>query len=404
MNDKSSWLNDLIEMTREAESPKIFMYWAGLSVLSAIAKKNIYLDKHYYHLYPNVYVMLVARSGGRKGFPISVAKSLVSKINQTKVISGQNSIQAVIRELSKQWTSEDGSVKKGAECFLVSEEFTTFLVDDDSALSLLTTLYDTHAHKDGWVKTLKGTDGQEKLKDVCITMLTASNPTHFKDKVTSVDINGGFVGRLLIIDGDQEKRKVNPLVYKPEIIFDPTSLIPYLNELSRVKGEFKYTSEGADCFIEWYTQFRTEVKDDDNTGTAERLHDQVLKVAMLISLSKDFSLLFRADDINEAIDECLGFTRNIKKLTSGIGKSQLAPQVADLIQFLLLQPECKTTRQKLLKKFYMNMDAFDLDRMVVTLTGANILQLPMNQGSDVIYRLSQEFVTTYKSNKQKENN
>src|SRR6476469_10441112 len=103
-----TWLDEVMRATDEVESPKSFIKWAALSAIAAVVKNNVYLDKHYYKLYPNIYVMLIAKSGMRKGFPVAMAKELVKSIDNTRVIAGRNSIQGVLKTLSTSYTRENG--------------------------------------------------------------------------------------------------------------------------------------------------------------------------------------------------------------------------------------------------------------------------------------------------------
>jgi hypothetical protein len=84
-----SWLTDLMSQTQDLESPRRYFYFAGLGVLSAVVKRNVWLDRGgAYKLYPNVYIMLIGPSGIKKGLPIKIAEKLVTDMNVTKVIAG----------------------------------------------------------------------------------------------------------------------------------------------------------------------------------------------------------------------------------------------------------------------------------------------------------------------------
>ena len=105
---QETFIEDFLDRTKDAESPRSFFYWSALAAISAVVKKNVYINKRIYRLYPNLYIMFIAKSGLRKGFPVKMAQKIVEAIEVTKVISGQNSIQGIITELSKQWTLESG--------------------------------------------------------------------------------------------------------------------------------------------------------------------------------------------------------------------------------------------------------------------------------------------------------
>ena len=143
-----SWIDLLLEQTEESEAPERYFYWSGLAAISAIARKNVWLDRHYYTLYPNIYVALIStRSGARKGIPISICKRILEEVNLTRIISGCNSIQGLIQELGQQKTLENGTVIGDAHGILLSDEFDSFLTDDPKSITYLTTLYNTHEHE-----------------------------------------------------------------------------------------------------------------------------------------------------------------------------------------------------------------------------------------------------------------
>ena len=91
-----NWLHDLVAQHDSLESPLSFWYWAAISAISAVVKDNVYIDRQIYKLYLNIYVMLHADSGLKKGPPISMAKQLVDKVGNTSVISGRSSIQGCL--------------------------------------------------------------------------------------------------------------------------------------------------------------------------------------------------------------------------------------------------------------------------------------------------------------------
>src|SRR5215471_17757608 len=96
-----SWLDEFLHETDELESPTNFWLYSGLATIAAIIKDNISLvrgDKK--PLYPNIYVMLLARSGLRKGSPIAYSYQLVEHVNNTRIIRGRSSIQAILKDMA----------------------------------------------------------------------------------------------------------------------------------------------------------------------------------------------------------------------------------------------------------------------------------------------------------------
>lgn len=387
----SSWIDELLEATSEAETPTSFIRWAGLCAIAASIRNKVYIQKGgIYKLYPNIYVLLVAKSGLRKGLAASVSKQLVSKVGNTRLISGRNSIQSIIQQLGTAYTLPSGGPPiVDSTAFINSGEFSTILIRDPDALTILTDLYDGH-YNEVWKNTLKGS-GIEELKNVCLTLLGALNQTHFSDLISHKDITGGFIARCIIVLEERRSRK-NALLRPSNKVFDPASLAVYLKEISKLSGPFNLDEGAIKVFEEWYDKFEPETL-DDKTGTANRIHDQILKVVQLIALSRRCALQITEEDMLDAMELTLGTSVNVERVTLGTGLSEKESGAKTKVFILsLLNAEGnKLTRRQTLKKHYGDFDAFDLDKIVLTLEEAGAIQSYSN-GKEITYKLSHEIV------------
>lgn len=375
------WIEEILKATEESESPRSFFFWSALCAISAVVKNKVYLDKHYYKLYPNVYVMLVAASGLRKGIPIALAKQMVKSVDNTRIISGRNSVQGIIKDLSMTVTAPGKPPIRDACGFIVSGEFSTVLIRDPEALTILTDLHDGHYNPE-WKNTLKGT-GVEELKGVNITVLGALNQTHFQDMISQKEVTGGFIARTMIVEEHRRARK-NPLVDKPESDFNVESHAKWLHELATIEGPFTWEDDAKEHYRKWYMAFNPE-DHDDKTGTANRIHDQILKVAMLLSLAESKDLRLKLPHIVLAIKACAKFEKTARNVTKGHGgKSEFGPKIKLVVDELVAANSSGVKRSHLLRKHYGDMDAMDLDRVVATLAQAGALK-EAKRGSEMVY-------------------
>lgn len=393
-----TWLEYLMNVTKESESPRRYYYWAGLSAIAGVVKSNVFLDKFYYKLYPNIYVLLVGKSGIRKGPPVALAKRLVTEVGSSRVIAGRASIQAVISELRTAQTFDNGGPPlTDASAFLTSSEFASFIIQDQQALTILTDLYDGDYNPE-WVNRTKGS-GSEKLKNPCVTMIGASNEVHFREAVPDNALGGGFVARTFIIHEDR-KSIVNSLTSAPKEPLNVPRLAEYLRAISKVKGQFKYSEKAKGVYDEWYSQF-SESDYSDTTGTIERLHDHVLKTSMLISLSRKLDLVLEEADIQEAISVCQGFVPGARRVSMGGGKSASAPGTAVFLRELLSKGSegYKMSRVRMLQKHWSYFDSFELDRIVESLENQKAITSKLidngNGKRELYYVLSEKVVENY---------
>src|SRR5882762_4893438 len=101
-----SFLDLYMEYTQLQESPERFHLWTGITILAAAMGRKCYLDKGYYRLYPNLFVILVAGSAKcRKSTGVNIGidlvKALLPDIPSIKVISGKITPERFINELAQ---------------------------------------------------------------------------------------------------------------------------------------------------------------------------------------------------------------------------------------------------------------------------------------------------------------
>jgi ribosome biogenesis protein Tsr3 len=404
-----SWLDLLIESTKESEAPERYFWWAGLCAISAALRKKVFIRRGaFYKLYPNIYVALVsARSGLRKGIPISIVKNLVEEIDKVRVISGCNSIQGLIKELSMQKTFKSGAVINEAQGLLLSDEFESFITEDPRALTYLTALHNTWEHEKSWTKNLRNSPVEE-LKSPCLSLLVASNEILFESMVKTKDIEGGFIARTFIIH-ESKRRKVNSLIYTQEeldkIIAEDTvyhtELISRLKDISEISGEFTWDNGVGNLYTKWY-QDLVALEIDDRTGTIERLGDQVIKVAMLVALSNHGELVIRKDDLEKAVTESEICLVGVKAISLEKGTSDVNPIIEKVLKVLLKAPNQEITRQKLMT--ITHIEALLLDRALETLQQRGAIELPKrNSKKEVFYKMTKEVFEAYMKFKTAEN-
>jgi hypothetical protein len=402
-----NFLDHWMQLLSEAETPSHFIYWSGLAVLSSVVRDKIWLPKRLYRLYPNIFIMMIGKSGLKKSFPVSKAKELVTRVNGTRVISGQNSIQGIIAELATVKTDEKtGNVQKDSHASIFAEEFGDLIVEDPSAFKTLTNLYDRHYHSE-FVRTLKNSPKQ-KLTNVTITMLAASSPSYFKSTVSDIHITGGFLARFLVLYGDR-KSKLNPLVddfKEGEIIYDAELLVPHLRKLEKLTGPFKWEEDARYLFKQWYYNFFGDgsaagipKEREDETGFEDRVNDHILKIAMLLALAEpNPELVLQAKHIEKSIELCTELSTAMNNALMGVGRNPLANAMQLVLRALLEGEEHKVRRDELLMKFHGEFTYDELDRIEMTLSEAELIEVEHMKGK-TIYTLTKKAINRYQKKK-----
>lgn len=394
-----TFIEQVLDATQDAESPEAYLYWAALMAIAATVRNKVWFDKIYYNLYPNMYVLLVGNSGLRKGLPGSLAANLVDHSQVTRVLTGRMTIQGLVKKLSRAETVKSGAMYTEANCFLASGEYAASIVDDPAFIHIMTDLYDTHAYdKKDWVYTLSGEE-ERRLTRPCLNFMGASNVTNLAETLPKFSHGGGFIARTFIVQADK-KRKINSLMYKGKKI-DYAPLYEYLEKLSLLEGEFSMTEDAREYFDHWYNlreKIMERDKQEDPTGTLNRLHDQVLKIAMNLCLSESPIMQIKVPHIEEAIQKANECVPAMRQITVGAGKAELAVATKIVMRRLIDAPDHKLSREKLLQYGTGDFDVFDLDRIMETLSEADWVKKSnerINNKSKSFYTLQDWAVNFY---------
>lgn len=386
----ADWLDDVISSVSEYESPKRFYYWAALSSISAILKDKVWIDRGgLYKLYPNIYVLLYGPSGIKKGPPIALAKNIVRNVDNTRVINGRSTVEAIIKELGTAQTRPGKPILNDSAGFIVSSELSSAIVSNPSAMDVMTDLYDRYYNEGEWKYRLK-TAESSMLKSPTVVWLSGTNEALFREFVPEKNIKGGLIGRMFVIS-ETQRNKIASLMRRPSVIPDYKMLADRIRPLTELSGEFIVDEEVKDQLDEWYVKFVTEHEDniEDDTGFVNRILDMVLKVAMLVSCARRGDRQITITDAFEAISVCMPLIVPTKKVAASvkINEISLVQKRGKIISDLANRPTFQATRVELLKKHHLHMDHEDLNRIVEYLQQANVVTVG-NNGGVVFYALN----------------
>lgn len=398
----TSWLEDIVQLHKEFEAPLNFWKWSALSALSAVVKDNVWINRKQFKQYPCIYVLLYADSGLKKGGPIFMAKQLTTLVNNTRVISGRSSIQGIVKKLGTTESKPGGIVVNKATGFICASELSASLVQDEAALTILTDLYDRSWNPGNYGNLLK----QEEfaLKDPTITLLGGINEAHAEHLFIRKDLHGGFIGRCFIIH-ESKRNAINSLVYESESdessTVDYNPFADYLKVIAKLQGPFKNLTKDTPAgrlMDDWYIETmrsieKKEIKDP--TGTLNRASEHVVKIAMLLSLSREPSLEISHEDMLGAINTFENLVGNVRKTTAAQGKTTFAHQKAEIINELLRREGHSITRQMLNKKFWMSANSQDWDLIMRSLADGGFVTIDQH-GNNFVYTMPEKVVEELK--------
>jgi hypothetical protein len=342
----------------------------------------------------------MGESGLGKGYPINLAKRLVIEAKVTRVIAGRSSIQAIIKELATTRSEQGKAILTDSRGFIVNGELSTAVIQDPDALTILTDLYDGAYNKE-WVNLLKG-DGAEKLKFPYLTCLFGSSPAHFYDSIPQPNIEGGYIGRNLIIYEEARSKNLDLLDSEEESVEEDKFIstivpkyVPHLVKIATHKARLIPNEAARGIFNKWRKEWRaTQGQYNDKTGFVNRVPDHVLKVAMCTCLSRyENGGIIIESDIVESIQRITSLIYASEKAASGGGLDPMAAQTKRVVDFLISAAENQLLRKDLLIRGYGDYDTVTLDKIIDTLIEMRWVKrekIGIGINSDYLYKLSGE--------------
>lgn len=365
------YIEQFLDYTSAYESPTEFFHWAMLTGIGAALRDNCYLLLGDSRFYPNLYTLIIAKPAMRKAKPLNSTVELLKHIDNTKIIEGRTSIQAVIQRLGETERRKNGIIVSGASGFIFSEEISAMFTDDDANIPVLTDLYD---FKSSYTSSLV-TRGTTRLTNVVVSLLGASNEELLKPIFNSRAIYGGLLSRCLIVYGDKVRHR-NSLMFMESAKFDPSELQKGMRNISNLKGFFKLTVEAAKYYDAWYNEVCPNLeKSAGITGAEGRVHVNVLKVAMLLCVSRKCNLVVDIEDIQKAISNVQSLFVNYRRLTLGSGKSKDADPNVKVLQTLWEAPGHKLTRRELMSKIWADVSEDQLDSVLRTFVTGGLVEM-----------------------------
>jgi hypothetical protein len=227
--------------------------------------------------------------------------------------------------------------------------------------------------------------GDQKMYDVCISVMGASTPDWMQSMLPSDAFKGGFMSRLILIGYPENWyiRIADPPAPDEQL---EKKLYEYIFEIAKKRGEMKWTKDAKGFFESWYNNMSSP-EPGVKASYLERKQDHLIKIAMIIHLSflKDLILT------KESLEYSLRILNSIE------------PETLKMIDYISVEPRMRgvqrilevvagkklITESDLLDqtwKYLIRPSEFD-DIVQLLLRSKKIVFVP---GEEVRYKLKEE--------------
>src|ERR1035437_2808262 len=382
----SDWLDAYLEYTTSSEPPTSYHVWCGLAVIAGALQRKVYLQQGLERtIYPNLYVILVGPSGRtRKGVALGIAKDLLSKVSTVSIApessSGREALILAMKRAKANFTDPtDGRIKEHCALSAFSEELSVFLGQGD--IKYLANLTDWYDSKDDWAYETIGR-GRDAIQGVCFNMVGGTAPEWIQSMLPREAIGGGYTARVIFIV-EEWKKKISPdhtLTEKELALYE--SLEHDLNHINLLSGAFIFDPTAKKSYINWYISEDTKmqngyspVSDYRFAAYCERRTTHIRKVMMLLSASRDDSLVIEQCDFHRALSMMLDAEGKMYKTFGGLGSARNSDSTEKVMEYIKLLGI--TTRKALLAKFYRDVDSQTLKGIEETMSQLGVVSIKL---------------------------
>lgn len=363
------WLNRYLEYTHEHESPSMFHLWSGITVLSGLLGRKVWMDKGFYRLYPNLFTVLVAGSARcRKTTAIEIAVGLTKNVDGVRQLNGKVSAEKFLHI----HTLPDNQPQKPT--LIKADELATFLTRDgqgEKLIDVLTKLFD--CPESFSYDTI--THGQKIIREPYVTVLAGTTPETLEKVLPDTAVGGGFASRIMFVyQADTEKPRRDFQSPDEAHVFLQTELTRLASHIALTSGTASLDPEAREYYDDWYNKIETP-EDGRLDGFVARKHDHVLRVSMILCAARmTNSLVIDIKDIASAIRAVETVERFLPNALSGVGSSPAIKAVQDKVM-RYVAAHGRINYADVLKKCYGMVDGKQFRLITDTLIQSGMLRL-----------------------------
>jgi hypothetical protein len=324
---EENFLLNYLKLQQGTEIPQLFATWCGISGVSAVLSRRIWLDMGTYTIFPNFYIVLVASSGRqRKSTAISQIESMLRKVQPPiNIIAQKITPEGLIDAMRvKEVTNAKQLFRESGEGFVLADELSAFLNKasyEAGLASLLTTFYDCKANFE--YRTKGG--GSQKISNICLGMLAASTVDWITNAIPESAVGGGLTSRIVFVLVEKPNDPVAITTFTDEQRELIDQLQKALDRIATLEGQVQLTNEAWKFYKQEYEQWYNEsgeafYSNSTLSGYASRRHMHLLKLGMVLSVCERPDLTITATHLRGAkalLEQCeLHMPRVLSLITS----------------------------------------------------------------------------------------
>lgn len=326
---KDGFLVNYMRYMAGTEVPYIYNKWSGLSTLASVVTRKVWIHYGRFRVFPIMYITLVGPSGGRKTSAMDVSRRFLEELGTVNLSPSAITKEKLVEKMSKTCVTNfehEDQIIQYTPITLCLTELSQFIGTNTQValhmIDFLVTIYGEALYK---AETLGR--GIDNVPNPCINILACTTPHHIGTYLKADVISGGFARRNMFI---YEQDDGVPQAW-PEETTDQRNAkeacMWWLRELdTKAVGEFKWSPDARAFWKPWYDDSFEKMKkmpDSPLRGYYKSKHEQLLRVAMLLSLSEGLDMTITQAHLEAGLATLEEAESRFEKVFMGVGRNEL---------------------------------------------------------------------------------
>ena len=386
---REGWLKGYLRYTKDQESPEMFHFWVGASLISAVTARKVAIDQGFFKVYPNMFVVLVAGSQKcRKSTAIHIGVDLLKQMEEYKpfLLSQKMTPESLIDSLATEAITRN--IAKGdpkAAGIVVADELSTYLDSNAIQRGMLPVLLKLYDCTDPFEYNTKG-GGKQVVPNPYLCILAGSSPEYLKISLPSNEVGGGMLARTLLVYQEKARRA------RPFIRFDKdqlklkADLVYDLMQMSELEGDFVIAEQAIEWYEDWYYKWHKDTSFEERDASLENYYakkpDHLFKLAQIISISEGDTLKITTEHFEKAVSFLNANERLMPRALGTImstGSGIITKKIEDTIRIIAASGNV-ATRKRILARVHKEYDYEEMSRGLETLGQSGLIEVDRRKG------------------------
>ena len=377
------FLAKYVDFTQHSEAPTMFHFWTGVSIISGVLRRRVWIEEAIFQIIPNFYIIFVGPPGiVTKSTTVNIGSRILRRVEGVRFGPNSMTWQGLTKALEEarqvvQFGDDMDTILQMSCLYISLSELGTFLkTKDDELLSILIQMWD--GERTEWkhrTRTAREGDTNEIIVvNPLMTVIGCTTPAWVRRNFPLHVIEGGLTSRCIFVCSNRKRQ----LVSYPHKIIDMEAferdiqlLADDLNDIAQIIGEYRLTPEAEEWGDAWYKTHNallTKGIGDRYSGYISRKQGHVHKLAMILSAARSNDRIVQKHDLERAASIVTALEADTNKMFELVGADNSSRQTADILAQIR---SCGSISYRDLWRMFMSfMDHRAFEMAVKSLTAA----------------------------------